>query len=273
MNDVPEIPSHDSTGVRRNRATLKTSSDPVSTIKPRIDMVLQGKGGIHKSFVASVITQYRQHAGQTVHAFDTDPVNETMLSIPGLHAEAAGIVDGDALDIEKTDAFIERLLQTDGHIVIDNGSASFLPISLYLIENGISEVLETAGRDLVLHVVLTGGQAMVDTLRGWDALIRDFPAGARFVVWKNEFWGPVSAGGVPLEEMQGYRKAEDRVIGIVQLRELNTKTFGANLRKMLAMKLTFAEALAPEGSPFNTVERQRLTMIRRELFDQLAAVL
>jgi hypothetical protein len=236
-------------------------------------MVLQGKGGIHKSFVASCITQYRLHSGQTVHAFDTDPVNETMLGTPGLHAQAAGIVEGDSLHVEKTDAFVEHLLKTEGQIVIDNGSASFLPISTYLIDNGISEVLEAAGRDLVLHVVLTGGQAMADTLRGWDALVRGFPPAVRFVVWQNEFWGPVSAGGVPLEDMDGYREAADRVLGIVRLRELNTKTFGANLRRMLSLKLTFAEALAPEGSPFNTVERQRLTMIRRELFDQLAAVL
>jgi CO dehydrogenase nickel-insertion accessory protein CooC1 len=45
----------------------------------KIHLVLQGKGGVGKSLVASLVTQYfvKQNNGEPIFCADTDPVNRT----------------------------------------------------------------------------------------------------------------------------------------------------------------------------------------------------
>ena len=43
----------------------------------KINMVLQGKGGVGKSFVASTLAQYMKNKGEEPLCIDTDPVNTT----------------------------------------------------------------------------------------------------------------------------------------------------------------------------------------------------
>ena len=40
-------------------------------------MILQGKGGVGKSFIAATIAQYKASKGQKPLCIDTDPVNST----------------------------------------------------------------------------------------------------------------------------------------------------------------------------------------------------
>ena len=51
---------------------------------------------------------------------------------------------------------------------------------------------------------------------------------------------------------------------------MDPQSFSANLATLLERKQTFDEAL--NGTAFKTVERQRLAMIQREVFEQLARV-
>jgi Mrp family chromosome partitioning ATPase len=44
---------------------------------PTIHLTLQGKGGVGKSLVASILAQYFRHRGAEIHCLDTDPVNQT----------------------------------------------------------------------------------------------------------------------------------------------------------------------------------------------------
>jgi hypothetical protein len=53
----------------------------------------------------------------------------------------------------------------------------------------------------------------------------------------------------------------------VVIRDRNPNTYGDDMRQMLLKRLTFEEAIRlPE---FSLVSKQRLTIIRRELFEQL----
>jgi hypothetical protein len=51
---------------------------------------------------------------------------------------------------------------------------------------------------------------------------------------------------------------------------MDPQSFSANLATLLERKQTFDEAL--NGTAFKTVERQRLAMIQRKVFEQLARV-
>jgi hypothetical protein len=276
MSDTAAVQDSGSSQRRQRANALDSSAVPTKsdTTRRRIHLVLQGKGGIGKTFAANLLVQYHQHIGRPVKAFDCDPVNASLAGVPALHAESVELLDAedDVLDVARTDAFIETLLNARDDVVIDSGAASFVPLSRYLIDNNIAELLEAAGRELVVHTIVTGGGSVIETLKGLEAVVTHFPDTVRVVVWTNEFFGPVRYENTAFEDMAVYRDAKPRISGRVVLKELNPRTFGANLARLLERKLTFAEALG-SNSTFNTVERQRLTMLQRDLFEQLAGVI
>ena len=189
-----------------------------------------------------------------------------------LRLSTATLAAFDVLDVSRADQFVETLLSHQSDVVIDSGAASFVPLSRYLIDNQIADLLENAGRELVVHTIVTGGGSVIETLKGLEIVVLHFPETVKVVVWTNEFFGPVRYEDTAFEEMAIYRDAKSRISGRVMLKELNRRTFGANLATLLERKLTFDEALRA-NTAFNTVERQRLAMIQRELFEQIARVI
>jgi hypothetical protein len=55
--------------------------------------------------------------------------------------------------------------------------------------------------------------------------------------------------------------------GSVTIRERNPNTFGDDVKQMLERRLTFDAAIRSEE--FSLVSKQRLAIIRRDLFEQL----
>lgn len=240
-------------------------------MKKKIHIILQGKGGVGKSWVSSCLVQYLQEQGEPVIALDTDPVNATLSSIKSLNASHVPLLESNAINERNFDALIERFLTEDAHFVLDNGASTFLPLSNYLLENPAFEMLADAGKDVVVHTVVTGGQAFMDTAFGFNDLAREMPPSVGFVVWLNEFFGPVqSEDGTSFEDTKGYVAHRDRISGTIRLPKQSAATFGADLDGMMRRKLTFKEAIAsPE---FSLMARQRLTMVRRGVFEQIARV-
>jgi hypothetical protein len=220
---------------------------------------------------ASLIAQYLTENGRPPICFDTDPVNESFLRIKALKAEEVRLLNEDAINVEAVDTLIERILTADTDVVVDNGAASFLPLSRYLYENDIAGLIEGAGKRMVIHTILVGGGNLIDTAKGLEALLIHFPASVQIVVWINEFFGAVEEDGTRFEETPLYEQYQDRIAGIVYLRRQNPQTFGLNIDQMMKRRLTFAEALSDPA--FMTVPKQRLTMYRREVWSQLSAVL
>lgn len=277
MNDATVLPDQ-STSSRPTKQTRPDSSPQGGASqpqkadgRPRIHIQQTPKGGAGKTFTMSVLAQFLQHIGRPVKAYDTDPLNATLTSFQALNAERVKLVDRGRIIIEAADAFVETLLASKTDVVIDNGASSFSPVSSYLIENGIVGILEEAKRELVVHSIIVGGGDFLDTMKGLDYVASHYPPSVKIVVWLNEFFGRVEANGTPFEETRLYEDVKDRISGIVRLAELNEQTFGANLKAMLAQRLTFEEALS--GTRFNTVERSRLRTIQRDLFAQIAQVI
>ena len=52
-----------------------------------IHLTLQGKGGVGKSLIASVLAQYHRQTGLDVRCIDTDPVNRTFAQYGALQAD------------------------------------------------------------------------------------------------------------------------------------------------------------------------------------------
>ena len=57
----------------------------------KIHLILQGKGGVGKSLIASLLMQYLQKKSYNVIAIDTDPVNSTLHGYSKLNIQLLGL--------------------------------------------------------------------------------------------------------------------------------------------------------------------------------------
>ena len=162
---------------------------------PQVDMILQGKGGVGKSFIASLIAQHCKGLGVETVCIDTDPVNATFSGYKAYGVSRIELFDGDDIDPLRFDELVDAMMQApEGSVVtVDNGAATFVPLCAYLLESGAVGVLREAGRGVRFHTVVTGGQAEQDTLKGFDALCGNCPD-VPTVVWGNEYFGRIARG-------------------------------------------------------------------------------
>jgi hypothetical protein len=237
-----------------------------------IHIVLQGKGGVGKSLAAALLAQYlksNETDPSQVFCADTDPVNDTFARYKAFSAQRVKILNSDKnIDARVFDGLIEKLLEHEGSAVIDNGASTFVPLSAYLVENNVIELLQESGKTVYIHTILTGGQAMDDTMIGLNSLLTS--QSAPVVVWENQFFGVVEKDGKSFIESKLYDKNKGRIKGIVTLHKRNQDTFGKDLEMMVSNKLTFEESMTADI--FTTMPRQRLKMIQRSIFQQLDSV-
>jgi hypothetical protein len=244
---------------------------PKSTTDPQppqsaIHLSLQGKGGVGKSLIASILAQYLVENSRKVECIDTDPVNQTFSQYRALAARHIELMRDGNIDQRGFDSLMERLLTEDGVFVIDNGASTFIPLWSYFLENNVPELLRSAGKNLYVHTVITGGQALADTLKGFRSLAES-TSERNVVVWVNEYFGRVERDGKQFIDMTAYKESADKVLGWVHLIKRNQDTFGRDFEEVIARKLTLREAITDGG--FSLMSKQRLRVIQRDLFEQM----
>lgn len=236
----------------------------------QVHFTLQGKGGVGKSFVSALLIQYLRSKGHEIVAVDTDPVNSTLTGYKAFNTQRLELMSNGSLVERNFDRLIEQIVEEDRNFVIDNGAASFLPLSYYIAENDAINFILKNGKQVFIHTVITGGQAMRDTLSGLASLIEQLPGNAQIVVWLNEYFGDIEADGKQFEDMQVYQKNKERISGMVRIARQTGSTYGEDIKMMLDSKLTFDEVnQAPE---FKLMAKSRLEKTKTAIFDQLALV-
>lgn len=252
------------------QGTGEINLQPVSTSDEHaIHMSLQGKGGVGKSLVASILAQYLQNEKRSIECIDTDPVNRTLSQYKAVNASRLELLRNGYIDPRGFDALMERLLTEDATFVIDNGASTFLPLWSYVIENRVLDLLSNAGKKLYVHTVVTGGQALLDTINGFRSLAQSTEE-RTIVVWINEYFGRVERDGKNFADMAAYVDNAGKVFGSVHITQRNHDTFGRDIEEVIARKLTFEEAIREDE--FSLMTKQRLKVVQRDLFEQLAAI-
>jgi hypothetical protein len=234
-----------------------------------IHLSLQGKGGVGKSLVASILAQYFRHRGRSIQCIDTDPVNRTFAQYSSIDATRLELMRDGSIDVRGFDGLMERLLTEDGTFVIDNGASTFIPLWSYIVENQVIEILRQAGKRLYVHTVITGGQALLDTVNGFRSLAQS-TTDRNVIVWVNEYFGRVERDGKTFPNMAAYVENSDKVLGSVHIPKRNPDTFGRDVEDIISRKLTFEEAIA--NGAFSIMTKQRLRVVQRDLFEQLDAI-
>lgn len=232
-----------------------------------VHFVLQGKGGVGKSFTACLLAQYlRDRADAAVYCFDTDPNNHTLANYAALSPQIIELLDEttQTIDTSHFDGLMDSLIDTDGYGVVDNGTATFGPLMAYIAENDVADILADEGVRLVLHIPLNGGQAKDECLKGMVQIFQAVNADA--VIWLNEHKGKIHENGKPFDQFKVYEKYKKRIAGIIRIPALNADTYGKNIADMTERNLTFDEIDAAE---FGRWARNRLLKLRDTIWTQL----
>lgn len=235
-----------------------------------VHMTLQGKGGVGKSFVASLVMQYLLENKIDVKGIDTDPVNQTFANYKNFNVKHLKLLEKSVIIPRNFDALMEELLNSNCQYVIDNGATTFLPLAYYLKENEAFDILATAKKNVIIHTIITGGQALADTLSGLFSICTQIPQTANIVVWKNEFFGPIIANGKNFEEMKVFEETKERISAIITIPQQTSSTFGEDIKTMLDKKLTFNEI--KNSNEFSIMAKSRLARVKNMLFDQIAII-
>jgi hypothetical protein len=235
--------------------------------QPTIHLILQGKGGVGKSVVASWLAEFLTKRGQPVRCIDGDPVNRSFGQYKAFSAEKLDLLNADGvLQRTRYDALVERFLAEDAIFVLDSGATAFLPFWSYLVEADLIAALRAAGRSVYVHVPIAGGEMLNDTLLGFKT-VAESASDRNLVVWINEYFGPVERDGKTFNQMQVYLDNQDKVLTAIGIPQRSPDTFGHTIRRMREKKLTFAEAIVSDE--FFIVDKSRLHRVRTELFAQL----
>jgi len=226
---------------------------------------LQGKGGIGKSLVSFLFLQYLKSIKDNVVAIDADPINQTLQNFKNINAEFFPLVENDDFNTINFDKLIHTILSdTENDYFIDNGSSTFIQLSTYILETEILDLIKNNNRTTYIHMIITGGTSLLDNLNVFKFWASQ--KNVKIIVWLNEFFGKIEGEGKKFTEMSVYNESKANVAGIITLSTRNIH-YAKNMKEMLDKKMTFDEAIS--STEFDIVAKQRLTIIKRELFEQL----
>ena len=235
-----------------------------------VHFIQQGKGGVGKSMIASILYQVLGLLGKKVTAFDTDPVNATLTGFQEFkEVKCLDILKNGDIDPRQFDTLIDAIMEQgpETHVIVDNGASSFLALNSYIKENSIIGMLEEAGHSVFFHSVITGGQAIGDTVLGLRSLALGFPA-TPIVVWLNPYFGEIVMDGKSFEEFKVYQEFSGQFHAIITIPQGNKATIGKDLETVFAKRQSFETAIESSQS---IVVRSRLQRYRNELVEAVTS--
>lgn len=233
-----------------------------------VHIILQGKGGIGKSLVASLLSQYLISRGDNVKPIDADPLNGTLFAYKGLPVKLLHLTEDGIVVERRFDDLVEQIVEDDADYVIDTGVASFMQITRYLETNDAVKKMEEFGRRVIVHTIVAGGPALDFTIKGLHALASNITFNCDMVVWLNEFFGDIQKNGTKFEEMEIFHAISKSIRGIILIPRHSSSTFGTDIATMLDNKLTFAEV--ERSDLFRLMARSRLHSVKETVFAQIA---
>lgn len=236
----------------------------------KVYLSLGDKGGIGKSFIAALMTQYIMDNLPEARpvCLDLDMKNKTFSRYEGLGVELIDVrTDGD-IDRSRFDLLVNRIVQAkDNEVIIaDVGGNVYIPLTDYLKVNEIYEMLLAIGTEIVLHVPIVGGGDLFPTLQTLDELMENTPAEVPVAVWINQKNGRVEYKGKMFEESERYLEYSDRIQTVTYI-PLWRPDMQVNVAEMLEEAITFEQAMHMDH--FDIIAKQRLTMAKRYLYSAI----
>jgi hypothetical protein len=223
-------------------------------MKKRIDTIINGKGGVGKSFFAVNLVQYLKDKSIPHVAIDTDNENSTLKRF---HPEAAFLDIEDAKEIDSMFA----ALDTADLVVVDCRAASTDIFLSYFEELQIFRLLEKAGALMTVVSPVNHETDSVEQIRNLSERLNDR---CNYLVVKNQALS---------ERFGNYEqsKTRARLIGQLGAREIvMPRLYDWLVADLNKHDLTITSAIRHE--PFTLFDRQRLCNWQRQFYEELESV-
>jgi hypothetical protein len=220
-------------------------------MKKQLLLVLNGKGGVGKSFFAVNFVQYLKDRQIPHAAFDSDNENSTLKRF---HPEAAFL---NLADPRGLDPMIQAL-EANRLVVVDCRAASTDLFLNFIAATDLTNLL--AALETVLTLAMPVG-AELDSIEQFQRIVRELGNHCRYVIVRN----PIQGDALPLFDASKVRK---------QL----TSEFGAKEISLTRMQPWLVDGLnrtdltptvASRHEAFSILDRQRLITWQRRLYDQI----
>lgn len=220
----------------------------------QINLVINGKGGVGKSFFATNFVQYLKDCGRDHRAIDSDHENSTLKRF---HPEA------DFINLEQCreiDA-VFTTAETCDLLVIDCRAASTDLFIDFFDEVGLNEVLRTIGARLTVICPVNHEADSVEQLRILSDALED---NCRWVVVKNE----AHSDAFKIYENSKTRR---RLVDVFEAREIAMpRLYDWLVTSLNEHNITISRALSDPA--FNLLDRQRLKHWQSRFCRQLDSV-
>lgn len=223
-------------------------------MKKRIDLILNNKGGVGKSFLAANLVQYLKDQKQPHAAIDTDNANSTLKRA---HPEASFVnVD----ERQELDA-IFTALDSQPLVVVDGRAASSDQFLKYFDEIELADLLGRLKASLTVIVPVSHEADSVAQVKLLSDVLDQHVA---YLVVKNE---GLSQHFHLYEQSQVRKRLAEELKG----REMvMPKLHDWLVAKLNAENLTVTQAMASDQ--FTLMDRQRLKSWQRRFNEQLETV-
>ena len=237
-------------------------------MKNSINFILQGKGGVGKSFTTAILAQYfiDEKNMDNVVVGDTDPVNTTTAKVKRLNADLIQITENSKVVQSKFDPMFESML-TNTH----NGASTFLPLIQYFNDNCVMDMFNEVEQEVYIHTIIVGGQAQADTIEGFEDLVKLVKGTkVKIIVWINEFQGVPALENIPLIKTKFIEKNKDVIAGVVVIQDRKSDAFASDIKNLTEKSLTLKEAL--ESEFFGLMAKSRLKRVFNDIYVQLDSI-
>ena len=215
-------------------------------MKKNLHLILQGKGGVGKSYIAVHFAQFLRDHQANVRPIDVDANNNTIHEFTALNAARLDLLDETnphRIHERKFDTFVD-LVEEAGegdHIVVDVGSSTIKPFLAHLKDLDFFALGEDLGFRTFVHIPITGGQMMLEDIASAVGIHEDIGTLARYMVWANPYFGPVRLNGRALEELPFFDTLGDDCIGIVHIPTVLSDPLAEDIQDMMQCRATYAE--------------------------------
>ena len=221
----------------------------------QINLVINGKGGVGKSFFATNFVQFLKDRGAAHRSFDTDHENSTLKRF---HAEAEFVSLEDKRGLDA----IFHAVEAHSLLVIDCRAASTDLFLDYFAEVGMSEVLGLCDAALTLICPVNHEADSVEQVR---LLSESLGSKCRYVVVKNQAHSEAFA-------LYEGSKMRGQLLDKLRAREITMpRLYDWLVTALNRHNVTVTQALTHPS--FHLLDRQRLKHWQAKLYSEINGVL
>lgn len=219
------------------------------------------KGGVGKSLMARVISQYFIDRNMPFLGFDTDRSHGALMRFYAGYASPV-LVDR----FESLDTIVEAAVeQPERRILVDLAAQTNDPLLKWIDDSGVLNLADEMGVGITYWHVMDAGKDSVDLLKN---LLDRFGKELRYVVVRNQVRGNNFS---VLEQSGEQARAIELGASVISVRHLHD----AVIQKMDATNSSFWSAqhgVEVNGTALGLMDRQRVKMWLRDVYREIDTV-